>query len=93
MSTQRLELRGCPAPVFEHLTRRFDKVAHGVGAVEAGVDCFCNQVVNAVTEFVEEGDDFVVFQKTGFFLRWFGEVAHQCCGGIALVSIGVDEAL
>lgn len=61
--------------------------------MEAGVDCLGYQVVNAVAEFVEEGDDFVVFQQTRFFLRGFGEIAYQCGGGIAFVSAGVDEAL
>ena len=37
---QGFELGGCPAPILEHLARRFDEVAHGVCAMKAGVDGF-----------------------------------------------------
>lgn len=93
MSTQGLELRWCPAPVFKHLAGRFDKVAHGVGAVEAGVDCLRDQIVDAVAEFVEKRDDFVVLQQARFLLCWFGKVAYKRGGGIAFVAVGVNEAL
>ena len=47
------ELRGRPAPVFEHLRRRFDEVLHHGGAVETGEFCYGDEVVDAVAEFWE----------------------------------------
>ena len=47
------DLRGRPAPVFEHLARRFDKVLHGARAVEARVFGAGDEVVDAVAEFCE----------------------------------------
>jgi hypothetical protein len=46
-----LEHLGHPAPVLEHVARRFAEVAGHVGAVEAGVLCSGEKVVHAVTEF------------------------------------------
>lgn len=45
------ELRGRPAPVLEHLARGFDEVLHHTRAVEAGVGCAADEVVDAVAEF------------------------------------------
>ncbi len=75
MFAEGFELRGRPAPVFEHLARRLDEVTDRSGAVEARVGGARDEVVDAVAEFVEEGDDFVVFEQAGFLGRGFGEVA------------------
>ena len=50
MFAQGAELRWCPAPVFEHLARRFDKVAYSRGAVEATVDCAGDEIVDTVAK-------------------------------------------
>lgn len=71
----------------------FDEVADGVGAVEAGVGCLCDEVVDSVAEFVEEGDYFFVLEETGLLCCRLREVAHQCGGWVATCSILFDEAL
>lgn len=88
-----LELRGCPAPVLQHLTRCLDKVPHGVSAMETGVKSLGDEVVDAVTQFVEEGHHLVVLKQTGLLGSRLGEVAHQRGGWVATVAIGVDETL
>ena len=48
---QRLELRRRPAPVLEHLRRRFDKVLHDARAVEARESRLADQIVDSMAEF------------------------------------------
>lgn len=90
---QGFELRGGPAPVLQHLTGCFHKVAHGVGAVEARPDRLGDQVVDAVAQLVEERHHLVVLEQTGFLGGGLGEVAHQCRRGVSTVTVGIDEAL
>lgn len=88
-----LELGWGPAPVLEHLARCFDEVPDGVGAVETGVDCLGDQVVDTVAEFVEESHDFIVLEQAGLLGGRLGKVAHQCSGWVAAVALRVDETL
>lgn len=87
------ELRGCPAPVLEHLAGRLDEVPDCAGAVEAGVGGSRDKIVNAVAQLVEEGYDFVVLEQTGLLGAGLGEVAHQSSSGEASVAIRIDKAL
>ena len=66
-----------PAPVFEHLAGGFDKVSLDAGAVESRQFDTGTHVVHGVSKFVEEGDDFVMFQETRFVARRFGEIGYH----------------
>ena len=87
-----LELGGNPAPALEHLTGRFSEVAHSPGAVEAGIGGSGDEVVDAMAELVEEGDDFIVAEEAGFLGRGFGEVADEGDGGIVARAVLGHEA-
>jgi hypothetical protein len=58
--TKRLEERWDPTPIFEHLARCFAEVIDGGGTMEQRVLCLSHEVMNSVTEFVEEELDLVV---------------------------------
>lgn len=87
MPTQRFQLRRRPAPVLKHLARRLDKVAHCIRTVETRICSLGNEVVDSMAQFVEERDDFVVFQETRFFGGGFGEIADQRCCRISPFSV------
>ena len=72
---------------------RLNEVSDGVGAVEARVGGAGDEIVDAVTELVEQGHDFVVFEQAGFLRRWFGEVADESRGGISAFAVFGDKAL
>ena len=71
---------------------RFDEVPDCVRAVEAGVGRFANEIVDAVAEFVEECDYFVVFEETWFLRGWLREVADERCGRVSAGAVLVGEA-
>ena len=60
--------------------------------MEAGVFCAGYEVMDSMTEFVEESHYFIVFEERRFSLRWFGEVAHEGCRGVATRPIGKQKA-
>lgn len=49
--------------------------------------------MDSMAQFVEQGNNFVVFQKTGRFRTRSGEAAHQRCGGVSAFAVFLDEAL
>lgn len=90
---QRLQLPRRPAPVLQHLAGRFDKVPHSVRAVEPRVRRLRHEVVDPVSQLVEQRHHLVVLQQTGFLRRWLGEVAHQRRGRVSAFAVDIDEAL
>ena len=88
---QGFELGGSPAPVFEHLRGGFDEVADYVCAVETGVVCFGDEVVDAVAQFVEEGSHLFVLEETWLFGCRLREVADEGCDRVVACAVCVYE--
>ena len=53
MLTEGFKLTGGPAPVLEHLTRRFNEVLNGMGTMETCILCPADEVVNTMTKFLK----------------------------------------
>ena len=51
------------------------------------------QIVDTMTQFMEQGDDFVMLQETRLLRRRLREVAHQGCGWIAALAVLINVAL
>lgn len=62
VSAQRLQLRWRPAPIFQHLAGRLHEVPDRVGTMESGIGCPRHEIVDAVSEFVEECGDLFMLQ-------------------------------
>lgn len=60
--------------------------------METSVCSTSRKIVDTVTEFVKEGDDFVVFEEGRLVGCWLGEVADERGGWIAASAILLEEA-
>lgn len=47
--------------------------------------------MDTVAEFVEEGNDFIVFEEGGFGRCWLGEIANEGRGWVASGAVRVEE--
>lgn len=93
MATEGAQLGRRPAPVLKHLAGSLHKVPYCVGAVEAGVDGLGHEIVDTVTQLVEQSNHFIMFEEGGLLGGRFGEVADQCSRGVSALAFGVNEAL
>ena len=78
-----------PAPVFHHLAGKFDRVPGD--AIDAGNFCHVHprqHVVQAVAEFVKEGDGVVVAQERGLLAHRLAVVADEVGDGFLQAAIG-----
>ena len=78
-----------PAEVFHELRRQFDRIPfHAVDAGDAQVLDTCQKMMQAVTELVEQGDDFVMGKQRR--LAWQRrsvvavEIGHRRLDAVAL---------
>ena len=92
MVAEIFELVGRPTPVLQHLRGRFDKVAYDVCAMEAGEFGPADEIVNPVSELVEESDDFIVLQQARLAGCGRGEVANKGCSRVAARTIFFEKA-
>ena len=65
MLAQALKLGGGPAPVLEHLRGGFNKVSNNGCTVEARIFGATSEIVDSMSEFMEQGNDFLVFKEGG----------------------------
>ena len=71
---------------------RFDEISDDGRSVETRVFCSAGKIMDAVTEFMEEGDDFLMLEQRWLGFRGFREIADKCCGGVPASTIGIAEA-
>ena len=83
-----------PAEVLHELAGQLYRVPfHTADARHIMVVHLGQQVVQAVAEFVEQGDDVVVGQQRWLAIHATGEVAHQVRhGGLQLAVVGSEPA-
>lgn len=91
MARHLLKDLGLPAPILQHLRRRFDEIASDGGAVEPGVLGLAEEAMEDVAHLMEEGDDVVVSHESGLVRSGLSEVGdHRGEGvGARTVFLGV----
>lgn len=83
-----------PAPALEHLARRFAKIYDGHGTVKAAVQRFGNEIMDAMSELVEQcHSHFTVSQETGLLGGRLSEAAEQRRGRIVTSPVLTNEPL
>jgi hypothetical protein len=72
------------------LRRSLNEIANDGCAVEARVLSSASEIMDTVTEFMEEGHDFVMLEKRWLVLCWLGEIADKSCGRVSASAIGIE---
>lgn len=58
--------------------------------MEARIFCSASKIVDTVTKFMEECDNFVMFEKRWFILGRLREVADESSSRISTSTIGIE---
>ena len=91
MTAELLQLLGLPTPILQHLTRGFHEIVLDARPMEAGELDMSAHVMHGVSQFMEEGDHFVVLQQGRFVSSGGSEVGDHGGDGV-LTGVGGEES-